>query len=426
MAAASPSSSHLSGASGTPVSSYPPSMEYKQPPAFLKGFVPSKTAKADGEAPKRRGPKPDSKPAATKRQELNRLAQRTHRERKDLYAQELEQRVMQARDTYYAMVHEQEQLKHENYEMAQLLQANGIYYQSSYIRKQSMSQQSSFNSISPADSFSGASMSRTQTTDEAPFQASMSVPSSNGLMRPSPYNSGNPMGFPTPSQVDINFFEDGTQPSIGMAITTDHKISLDSIPLEEEPPIFTGGIFKDHSVATQFVATLERVCHEHKRLMCGRKKDPNSGELTGHALMLTSQPENHYLYDPEVLDNDHYHQLPDISDEAMLRMLLKSSKHLEIGIEVPPIVALQMIQAQERVLEITLNDFKELTNKLYKYMNCYGFGAVIPRYALHQELDDLFAKKDQERAFHLGLSTFNFNTPPTPYYREHQSSFYSQ
>lgn len=31
---------------------------------------------ADGEAPKRRGPKPDSKPAATKRQEMNRLAQR--------------------------------------------------------------------------------------------------------------------------------------------------------------------------------------------------------------------------------------------------------------------------------------------------------------------------------------------------------------
>ena len=33
-------------------------------------------ADVDGEAPKRRGPKPDSKPAATKRQEMNRLAQR--------------------------------------------------------------------------------------------------------------------------------------------------------------------------------------------------------------------------------------------------------------------------------------------------------------------------------------------------------------
>jgi hypothetical protein len=30
----------------------------------------------DGQAPKRRGPKPDSKPALTRRQELNRQAQR--------------------------------------------------------------------------------------------------------------------------------------------------------------------------------------------------------------------------------------------------------------------------------------------------------------------------------------------------------------
>lgn len=33
-------------------------------------------ASADGQQPKRRGPKPDSKPALTRRQELNRQAQR--------------------------------------------------------------------------------------------------------------------------------------------------------------------------------------------------------------------------------------------------------------------------------------------------------------------------------------------------------------
>jgi hypothetical protein len=37
---------------------------------FLSNFPP------DGQAPKRRGPKPDSKPALTRRQELNRQAQR--------------------------------------------------------------------------------------------------------------------------------------------------------------------------------------------------------------------------------------------------------------------------------------------------------------------------------------------------------------
>lgn len=92
--------------------------------------------------------------------------------------------------------------------------------------------------------------------------------------------------------------------------------------------------------------------------------------------MLTSQPENHHLYDPEKVDNDHYHQLPDISDEAMLRMLLRSSKQLDFGPEIPPIVALQTIQAHERVLELTLEDFKELTDKLYRYMNCYGWASI--------------------------------------------------
>lgn len=42
---------------------------------FLKSLTEKKTTR-DGQAPKRRGPKPDSKPALTRRQELNRQAQR--------------------------------------------------------------------------------------------------------------------------------------------------------------------------------------------------------------------------------------------------------------------------------------------------------------------------------------------------------------
>lgn len=42
---------------------------------FLKTLTEKKTTR-DGQTPKRRGPKPDSKPALTRRQELNRQAQR--------------------------------------------------------------------------------------------------------------------------------------------------------------------------------------------------------------------------------------------------------------------------------------------------------------------------------------------------------------
>ena len=44
--------------------------------SFFKSFTSDKKVKADGQPPKRRGPKPDSKPALTRRQELNRQAQR--------------------------------------------------------------------------------------------------------------------------------------------------------------------------------------------------------------------------------------------------------------------------------------------------------------------------------------------------------------
>lgn len=42
---------------------------------FLKTLTEKRTTR-DGQPPKRRGPKPDSKPALTRRQELNRQAQR--------------------------------------------------------------------------------------------------------------------------------------------------------------------------------------------------------------------------------------------------------------------------------------------------------------------------------------------------------------
>ncbi|KAL8824115.1 MAG: hypothetical protein Q9170_008249 [Blastenia crenularia] len=427
MASTSPMEPRLSVGYGSPASPYPQSSVGQQQPSWLRNFVPSKTTKADGEAPKRRGPKPDSKPAATKRQEMNRLAQRTHRERKDHYAHELEQRIEQARITYFEMLRDQEQLKYENNEMAQLLRANGIQYRTSYVRKPSMSQQSDYYSSSPSDSFSGTTLSRTQTVDGSPFQASMSVPSPNGTMRRSPHSPGKLMGLPTPSPISTTGglssqspVEYTDQAPIGMAITTDHKTSTDNVPQIQAPGMARAGIFRDAKVSTDFVYRLEHVCHEHKAMMCVRGTNDHLNELSGHALMLTSAPEDHHRQNQNSneLSNDHYHQMPDIPPEAMLRMLQTSYDRVDLGLvlEMPPIRALQVIQTHERVQEITLKDFEVLTDKLYMYMNCYGFGAVIPGYALREELENLFAQKDQERSKGPGLNGFNFNTPPTPNY----------
>ena len=107
----------------------------------------------DGQAPKRRGPKPDSKPALTRRQELNRQAQRcvpyrphvagclqarwgeessdltyrrTHRERKEVYVKALEEEVMRLKETFSFTVKERDAVAEENRKLKELLRIHGI------------------------------------------------------------------------------------------------------------------------------------------------------------------------------------------------------------------------------------------------------------------------------------------------------------
>mgnify|MGYP003817666299 CR=1 FL=1 len=83
---------------------------------------------ADGNPPKRRGPKPDSKPALTRRQELNRQAQRTHRERKEAYIKALEDEVLRLREIFSNIAREKERLVEENRHLKTLLAQVGISY----------------------------------------------------------------------------------------------------------------------------------------------------------------------------------------------------------------------------------------------------------------------------------------------------------
>ncbi|KAL6159609.1 hypothetical protein ACJBU6_02045 [Exserohilum turcicum] len=94
---------------------------------FFKSLTDKKTTR-DGQPPKRRGPKPDSKPALTRRQELNRQAQRTHRERKELYIKALEQEVIRLKDTFAATSRERDAFAEENRRLRELLMAHGISF----------------------------------------------------------------------------------------------------------------------------------------------------------------------------------------------------------------------------------------------------------------------------------------------------------
>ncbi|GAB1191445.1 hypothetical protein APSETT444_000624 [Aspergillus pseudonomiae] len=100
----------------------------------------------DGQPAKRRGPKPDSKPALTRRQELNRQAQRTHRERKEQYMRALETEVSRLREAYTQeisaanlTVHQHREmvrsLSEENNILKEILAAHGINYEAEVERR---------------------------------------------------------------------------------------------------------------------------------------------------------------------------------------------------------------------------------------------------------------------------------------------------
>ncbi|KIH89764.1 hypothetical protein SPBR_07829 [Sporothrix brasiliensis 5110] len=92
--------------------------------SFLKN-ISEKRVTRDGNPPKRRGPKPDSRPALTRRQELNRQAQRTHRERKELYIKALEDEVLRLKEIYSNIAQDKDRLADENRQLRQILSNSG-------------------------------------------------------------------------------------------------------------------------------------------------------------------------------------------------------------------------------------------------------------------------------------------------------------
>jgi len=80
----------------------------------------------DGQPAKRRGPKPDTKPALTRRQEMNRLAQRTHRERKENYIHDVEIAFMNLRQLAHDLIQENKELRGQNGQLREKLTANNI------------------------------------------------------------------------------------------------------------------------------------------------------------------------------------------------------------------------------------------------------------------------------------------------------------
>ncbi|CAK7273844.1 hypothetical protein SEPCBS57363_005857 [Sporothrix epigloea] len=135
---------------------------------IVKGVSKARVTK-DGNPPRRRGPKPESQPALTRRQELNRQAQRTHRERKELYIKALEDEVLRLKEIYSNIAQDKERLADENRQLKRLISSNGMQCAGNSLPDDTDSIPSAGNPASAAESYSAAPSSHTSVATPLPI-----------------------------------------------------------------------------------------------------------------------------------------------------------------------------------------------------------------------------------------------------------------
>lgn len=314
-------------------------------PEFYKNLADKRTTR-EGNPPKKRGPKPNSKPALTRRQELNRQAQRTHRERKELYIKALEDEVLRLKEVFSNVSLDRERLADENKRLRDLLTQAGLHYGSPYAAGSSTSQ-------GPGSS--------------TPLTSRSTAPSvSSPIQLPLAVNQGNTSGQ---QQHD-----------------THHTLNRGGADMEQ------AGI--------DFVLTLERPCMTHIQYMVERSAE-HDGEPCGHALMASCPPgpsldsmlgcpfgKTHVPLGSEL--NQKTWEVP----RADLATLLNLSKSLDLDGEVTPIMAWVMVMSHPKVMELSAEDFRKLGEELVRKVRCYGFGAVMEEFEVRDAMDSVLGGKD--------------------------------
>ncbi|KAL1871065.1 hypothetical protein VTK73DRAFT_2261 [Phialemonium thermophilum] len=342
---------------------------------FLKALTEKRTTR-DGNPPKRRGPKPDSKPALTRRQELNRQAQRTHRERKELYIKALEDEVLRLKEIYSNVSQDKDRLAEENRQLRALLAQNGL------------SPPTSGPSRFLDDAISNPSLAGTSSgsvSGGAPpsSHTSFTPPPVSARLGTSPVGSGHQQGPHYHSS-----------PQNGQA-------GVNTIP-EAGPPKNPDIDYEQTGI--DFVLSLEKPCMDHLPWLVERASGAGSNEPCGHALMASCPPEPFSDLTPDIpfgysnATTEPASQGPgqrtwELS-KGDLATLLDLSKRLDLDGEITPVMAWGMILAHPKLAELKAEDFARLTEELRGKVRCYGFGAVLEEFEVRDALETIFSTKD--------------------------------
>lgn len=320
---------------------------------FLKSLSDKKTTR-DGNPPRRRGPKPDSKPALTRRQELNRQAQRTHRERKELYVKALEDEVLRLKEVFSNISQDKEKVIEENHHLRQLLAQHGISLSSAGSQEDvSGTPSGAYTTSASPSGYSNAQQSHTALTP--PLTSKSSVPSAS------------------PSYAPFYARQTQYQPQ---------HMSSAGVDLEQ------AGI--------DFVLALEKPCMKHLPWLLERTTDADN-EPCGHALMASCPPEPFPELTPDIPfgysnvngELNSGQRTWELS-KADLSTLLDLSKRLNLDGEVTPVMAWGLIMAHPRFYEARAEDFNRLAEELLRKIRCYGFGAVMEEFEVRDTIESVF------------------------------------
>ncbi|KAG8350346.1 hypothetical protein FVEN_g11493 [Fusarium venenatum] len=318
-------------------------------PEIYKSLTDKRTTR-DGNPPKKRGPKPNSKPALTRRQELNRQAQRTHRERKELYIKALEDEVLRLKEVFSNVSLDRERLADENKRLRDTLAQAGLQHSSPHV--------------------AGSATSRG-------------------------FDSNNTGSSPLTSQ--------STAPSVGSPMHLPPAVNQGFMPGQQQhgvpQPLYRGNPELEQA-GIDFVLTLERPCMTHIQFMVERASEPE-GEPCGHALMASCPPDPSPESRPGLpfgkahipLDGEPSQKTWEVP-KADLATLLDLSKSIDLDGEVTPIMSWGILMSHPRANELEAADFRKLSEDLVRKVRCYGFGAVMEEFEVRDAIDNVFSGKD--------------------------------
>lgn len=371
---------------------------------FFQFFGGQKKVTRDGQPAKRRGPKPDSRPALTRRQELNRQAQRTHRERKEQYIRSLEIEVSRLREAFtqemsaanLAVVQHREMLQTVNDENAilkELLTAHGIQFEAELERRRAERR-------SAGRGFQSSPLAGSSVVSQAP--AALAASDGNTYTTP-PTTVSNVSTDVSPlangmERVEISPTHEITPPPpIAMTASSCEipaDLDLSAIARNQEPVQAVGGVFEaDPQLQIDFILTLESPCREHTDYLCRRsitEADDEDMPFSGHALMATCPPPSYIANTtPEQAYPHKTYDLP----HANLTTLLNLSRQLVTEGQITPIMALQCLKNHELYRTLTKDDVKIIIETLNTKVRCYGFGAVVEDFELMDCLSSVLGSK---------------------------------